>query len=137
MSTTEYIFDGMVKWAQVQRPDKKYQDYRLLFYPGDAETRKAVKATGTMCKIKEDDDGFFYQFRSEIKPDVTDADGKEFTGLIGNGSKARIRITVEKFTSAKHGDIARTKLTGVVITNLVPYEKKEATVTEEKADLPA
>lgn len=140
MSTTEYIFDGKVKWAQVQRPDKKYNDYRLLFYPGDADTRKAIKSTGTMCKIKEDDDGFFYQFRSEIKPTVTDAEGNPFTGLIGNNSDVTVRITVEKFTSPKHGDVARTKLVGVVITKLIPYEKKEAEATVEtadKADLPA
>lgn len=137
MAIQEYEFEGTVKWAQVQRPDKKYGDYRLQFYPGDADTRKAVKATGTMCKVKEDDDGFFYTFRSEIQPSVTDAAGNPFAQLIGNGSSAAVRITVEKFVSQQHGDVARTKLKAVIVTKLIPYEKKEtpaatATVTTEE-----
>lgn len=121
MSTVEYLFDGMVKWAHLQSPNKKYGDYRLSFYPKDSDTRKAVKATGTMCGVKEDDDGFYYTFRSEIQPVITDGEGRPITALVGNNSKATIRITVEKFTSAKHGEIARTKLTGVAVTELVPF----------------
>lgn len=142
MSTTEYIFDGSVKWAQVQRPSKKYNDYRIQFFPVDDATRKAVKATGTMCKIKEDEDGFFYTFRSEIKPSITDDKGQPITAFIGNGSKVTVRITVEKFVSPQHGDVARTKLTGIVVTDLIPFEPKPqegaatATATASQ-DLPA
>ena len=132
MSKQEYHFDGTLQFAQLQRPDKKYNDYRLKFYPKDAATRKAIKETGTQCNVHEDDDGFYFQFKNEIRPNVTDAEGNPVTALVGNGSTATMRIMVEKFTSAKYGDIARTKLTGVVITNLIPYEpKKEATVTVE------
>lgn len=138
MAITEYTFEGMLKWAQVQRPDKKYNDYRLQFYPADADTRKAVKATGTMCKVKEDDDGFYYTFRSEIQPTVTDMSGNPVTVLIGNGSTAQVTVTVEKFVSKQHGDVARTKLVSVVLKSLIPYERAEPTVTAEAAvDLPA
>lgn len=128
----EYEFDGMIKWAQVQSPNQRYGDYRLQFYPKDGSTRKAIKGTGTMCHVKEDDDGFFYTFRSEIQPSVTDTEGNPITAFVGNNSEATVRITVEKFTSAQYGEIARTKLVGLVVTKLVPYTpKKEAETSEE------
>ena len=133
----EYIFEGTFQWAQIQRPDKKYNDYRIKFYPADAAVRKAIKETGTQCHVKEDDDGFFYNFKNEIQPVVTDGDGNPVTALVGNGSTGAVRIMVEKFTSQKYGEIARTKLTGVVIRNLIPYEPKEpGTSTAEQAPIP-
>lgn len=136
----EYTFEGMFKWAQVQRPDRKYGDYRLTFYPADAPTRKAIKETGTQCHVKEDDDGFFYSFKSEIQPAVTDAQGNPITALVGNGSKGVVRIMVEKFTSAKYGEIARTKLTGVVVTDLIEFVPKTQDAPApipEASDIPA
>lgn len=131
MAKQEYTFRGKAKWAQVYK-QSQYEDYRLNFFPDDA-TRKAIKATGTKCGIKDDKDGdgLYYTFRSKIKPPVVDKEGKPFTALIGNGSTVSIQLSVEDFTS-QYGPNSRTVLLGVVVEEHVPYEKKE----EQKA-LPA
>lgn len=95
-----YVFEGIVKWAKVFKPDAKYGKYSLQFYPTD-EVRKEMKPVfaGTKTALKEDDDGFFYtigrdpdSFRSPGKPVVVDAAGNEFKRLIGNGSRCEIII---------------------------------------------
>jgi hypothetical protein len=135
MAKKEYEFHGKAYYAQVHRPDSRYNDYRIKFYPADADTRRAIKATGTQCNVKEDDNGFFYQFKNEIQPTVVDTQGNPVTALIGNGSDVILKIMVEDFVSTKYGEIHRTKFVGLVVTNLIPYEKKEVTATD--ATLPA
>lgn len=131
---TEYIFEGKLTYPFLQNYNQKYEKYSTNFYPSSPEDRKAIKATGTKCGLKEDDKGdFFYTFTApkDEKPQVTDAEGQPIpaTVLIGNGTEARVKITVEKFTSAKWGDIARTRLVGVVIDKLIEYVKPVASET--------
>jgi hypothetical protein len=132
-----YTFSGKIAWASVTKPNK-YDKFSLNFYPQGGEDRKAIKATGIRNGIKEDDgaksgvEGFFYVFRSEAQPSVTDSDGNPVTVLIGNGSEADITISVEKFNTKDYGEVTRSKLVSVVVTKLIPYEKPaEATGTAE------
>lgn len=135
MSLETFKFSGRLFWAQVQKPDKKYGDYRIKFYPKDDETRKAVKATGTKCGVKEDDNGFFYVFKNEVRPVVQDGEGNPVTTLLGNGSEADITLTVESFISPKFGPTARTRLAEVTVTKLIPYNPPETPAV--KTELPA
>lgn len=132
-----YTFSGKIAWAFVSKPNS-YGKFSLNFYPKDGEDRKAVKATGIRNGIKEDDgsksgvEGFFYVFRSDAAPSVTDSNGDPVTVLVGNGSEADITISVEKFMTKDYGEVTRSKLVSVVLTTLIPYEKKEpATVSTE------
>jgi hypothetical protein len=117
----EYTFEGTVRWAFVTNVNQ-YGKFSLNLYVDD-KTRKAIKATGTKNGLKEDDQGFYYVFRSDEKPVVVDGAGQPVTEIVGDGSKVRIAVTVEKFDS-KHGPNARTKLKTVVVDELVPYESK-------------
>lgn len=132
MAKQEFTFQGKAKWAQLLNKSK-YEDYRLSFYPADDSVRKAIKATGTKCGVKEDDDGFFYTFRSPVQPPVMTKDGAPVTSLIGNGSDVTIKLQVEDFVSPTFGPTARTILLGVTVDNLIPYEKKETSKTEVPA----
>jgi hypothetical protein len=143
--TTEFYFKGKIFWAFVHKTDK-YDKYSFNFVPEDAEVRKAVKATGVRNGIKEDKDGnLFYKFRRDAKDGpiyVTDPEGKPIESLIGNGSDVVVKLGVEKFVSPTHGPVVRSKVLGVVVTNLIPYEKKEAApdpdrpVAEKPAGMP-
>lgn len=124
----EYTFEGEVSYAFIIKPNR-YGKYSMNFYPKSDADRKAVKATGLRNSVKEDDRGFYYTFRSEIAPSVTDSKGEPVKDFIGDGSSVKATLTVERFTSATHGEITRGKLVGVVVTNLVPYVKKEGTAT--------
>jgi hypothetical protein len=132
MAVKTYTFSGMFKWAFIINPSPKYENYSLRVYPADAETRRAVKATGVRNNTKEDDDGFYYQFRNDNKPEVVMADGSPVDKLVGDGTTGRIQLEVEDFVSAKWGNVVRSKLTGVIIDNLIPYEVQ----TEAATDLP-
>lgn len=128
MAKQTYFFTGKFKWAKLQSPDQKYSTYSLQFYPKSDEDRRAIKATGTKCNAKEDDDGWFYTFRNPEKPEVIDNKGEVVTALVGNGSEGSIKILVESFESPKWGKVVRTRLLGVKLDKLIEYvpEKKEA-----------
>ena len=126
MSKAEFTFSGKAKYFMF-RNQSKYGDFRMNFFPADDATRKAVKATGTKCGVKEDDgarggpDGFFYTFVN--KDNNLIVEGVPEGALVGNGSDVTITISVEQFVSPKFGPTARTRLEKVVVTNLIPYEK--------------
>jgi hypothetical protein len=130
----EYIFKGTVKWL-TNFQSKEYGNYNFLFFPTDAATRKAVKDTGIRNGVKEDDDGFYYTFRSDEPFVVLDAEGKVYSGKIGNGSTVDLRLVVEKFDTAKYGRVARGTIESVVITKLVEYNPEPK--VEAKTEVPA
>lgn len=142
MAKQEYTFFGKAKWMQFLKPDRKYGDYRLSFYPADDATRKAIKATGTKCGVKEDDgskgepEGFYYAFKADKPFPVTDPQGNDITVPIGNGSDIQLTISVDDFVSPKFDPTARTRVESVVVTNLLKYDppKKDA---PKAATLPA
>lgn len=139
MSTTTHTFKGKVSY--VMRKANDWGKFTMNFYPPTAADRKAIKETGVKNKTKEDDgaksgvEGLFYTFRNSDAFPIT-LEGKEFTGLIGNGSEVELTLEVETFKSPVHGPQARSKVTGINITSLIPYDP-EAKKSEASAVLPA
>lgn len=119
---TQHEFEGSFKWVRKDTPNK-WGKYSLSFYPKDAAVRKAVKETGIRNSVKEDDDGFYYDLRSDRPYPVVDASGDEISVLVGNGSSGGITLTVETFQSAQYGLVTRSNVAEVCITNLIPYER--------------
>lgn len=133
MATQFFYIEGIVNWAKVQEPVLKYgsetdYEWTLNFKPFN---KAELKASGS--RKKEKDDGFFALSRNTIR---NSADGEieetpptvllknhetgeneVYTGLIGNGSKAIVKIAVYDTRMGKG-----TRLEGLVVTELVPYE---------------
>lgn len=131
------FFEGTVKWVKARTPDK-FNKYTIDLYP-DAETRKAIKATGARLSLKEGEDGFYYTFRRATElggrtlspPTVVDADGAEFDGNIGNGSKAIVKLELYEYKGGV-GDDGKPynggkalRWEGIKILELVEYKKPE------------
>jgi hypothetical protein len=89
-----YQFRGSVTYAYLGTTNK-FDKYSLNFFPIDDATRKAVKATGTRCGVKENDKGFFYTFTNLKKPFVI-KDGAPFEEILGDGTVVEIELTVEE-----------------------------------------
>lgn len=140
---TYHTFAGTLKWAQIRRPNK-FGVYSVNLYV-DKETRSAIKATGFRGRINEDDDGFYYSFRrphektfkngAEVlgPPEVT-VNGKEFDGLIGNGSTAELTVEIYDFPAGIGPDGKPytagkgSRLMKIDVKDLIEYKKDEAPV---------
>lgn len=135
MSTQTYTVAGTIKW--LNRKPNEWGNYTVSFYPADASVRAELRGSGIRNKMKEDDDGLYYTFKTgEGQPfEVTDQNGDTITALVGNGSKGLVRLEVETFKSAKHGDVTRSKVIGVVVTELIVYEPPQK--PEASSELPA
>jgi hypothetical protein len=127
MAIKQYTFSGVIEYPHLAAPNK-YEKFSLDFFPKDNEDRKAIKATGTKCSLKERDNkessqhgNFFFTFTSPDNPALV---GVPDGVLVGNGSEATVKLTVEDFMSAKWGKVVRTKLSEVRVTKLVAYEPK-------------
>lgn len=145
---SEHYFSGTAKWAKLKNPDK-FGKWSINLYV-DADTRKAIRATGSKLTAKEDDDGFFYTFGRKTRaswgevnpPTVVLADGTPFDGLIGNGSKVTVKIEVYDFKAgvdAQGNAYAAgkgTRLVGVRVDELVVYQKPEETAPTASAGAP-
>ena len=89
MATTEYVFEGKVKWCKVYPGQvNKWGRLTLNFYPKDTKTRTAIRDLGLRNGLNEDEDGFFYTFSKKLDDKmhphpiiVVDADGKPATVL--------------------------------------------------------
>ena len=139
MAKQDYVFEGKAAW--VSKKPNKWGKFSLNFYPDDAAGRKAVKDTGIKNKVQEDDgsksgvEGLYYTLRSTSPYPILDTSGNEVEGMIGNGSRIQVHLMVETFDSKEHGPQARSELSHVVVTDLIPYEPK--TDTDNQAELPA
>lgn len=140
MTTTvkDYIFTGKANWIKSTPSvfDDGTSAYTMSFYPDNADTRKAVQATGTKAKPRLDDETgeAFFSFRNKEAPyKIIDEQGQDITALVGNGSEVKIKLNVEAFTSPKYGASARTKLLEVMVTKLVAYEKPVVEDTDASA----
>jgi hypothetical protein len=130
----EYTFSGKGSWVSTKSHTFPNGDevWSMSFYPRTAADRKEILATGIKNKPALDDDGLpFFKFRNKTGPyKILNPDGSELTALVGNGSDVDIKLVVETFHSQKFGPQARSTLTEVIVTGLVPYEKP-AEATEE------
>jgi nitrogen fixation protein FixH len=146
MAKQEYIFSGKAAWVGTKGTDfndGKGPVWSLAFYPRTAADRKEVQATGIKNKPMIDDgkgieEGLiFFRLRNNQGPySIIDSKGEPLTVPVGNGSEVMLKLLVETFNSEKHGPQARSWVTEVMVTDLIPYVKEEAAKTETKADLP-
>lgn len=128
MATEIFYFTGTAQWLKARKPDEKYNNYSVDLYLDDT-SMKVFKASGLQLEVKKDDKGEFVKFRrphaKPIKnemvefgpPKILDKDGKtEFDGLVGNGSKVTIKVSVYDSMKGKghRWESAR-------IDELVPY----------------
>lgn len=105
MATKFFDLTGTVKWAKVRKPDDKYNNWTVNFYP-DERSWRIFQDSGLQIRPKEDEDGKFVIFRrpaeklikSELvkfePPKVWDANNQAFDGIIGNGSSATVKVAV-------------------------------------------
>lgn len=145
MSKREYYFSG--KAGYVSKNGRKFgeepEKWSMRLYPRTAADRAEIKATGIKNKTQEDDgvksgvEGLYYTFRSNTPYPITDKDGNDITVLVGNGSEVTVKLEVEAFNSPKYGAQARSKLLGVIVTNLIEYKPEEAKDEASSGELPA
>lgn len=133
MATQFFYLEGTVNWAKVQEPVLKYgseteYEWTLDFKPLDPS---AIKASGSRKKAR--DDGFYKFNRSTVRykdgveepndpptillQNAETGENDPYNGLIGNGSKAIVKIAVYDTKMGKG-----TRLEGLVVTELVEYE---------------
>ena len=55
MATKFIDLTGKVKWVKVRKPDRKYNNWTLNFYPDD-RSRKIYDESGLQIRYKQDDD---------------------------------------------------------------------------------
>ena len=106
--STKYIYlRGPVKWAQVRKPDEKYQNYKVNVYLDEA-SKKVFNEAGLRLEAKQDEDGTYWTFRRPVEklikgevvkfgpPKLLNADNTDFPddALIGNGSDITVKIAV-------------------------------------------
>lgn len=151
MAISTHFASGIAEWAQVKRPNK-FNNWSINLYT-DKATRKDIKSLGIRSNPKEGNDaygdGWFITFRRPVSktwkgtvtqlepPQLLNADGTPFDGLIGNGSKVTVKFEVYDFnggvdaTGVKYDGGKAARLVAVRIDELVPYEP------EAKEDAPA
>lgn len=102
---TTYFFSGTAKWTGKKL--NKFDKYTTDLYLDDASL-SIFKTSGIRVSPKQDQDGETYYKLSRPKdltkkdgqvidlgpPEFLNADGSEFTGLIGNGSKVTVKVAV-------------------------------------------
>lgn len=145
MAKREYYFSG--KAGYVSKTGRKFGEepmkWSMRLYPRTAADRAEIKATGIKNKTQEDNgaksgvEGLFYTFRSDSQYPITDKDGNDITAMVGNGSDATVKLEVEVFNSPKYGAQARSKLLGVIVTNLIEYKPEEPKDETSSGELPA
>lgn len=102
---SNYFFSGTVKWAGKKLG--KYDKYTYDVYL-DKPSLAVFKESGIRVSPKEDNDGNTFYKLSRNKdltkkdgtvidlgpPPFLNADGSEYDGLIGNGSKVTVKVAV-------------------------------------------
>jgi hypothetical protein len=143
MATQKVFFSGTFKWAKLNEKnasvypdDDKGPFCSVDFYFDNKDDLKVFKSfkTRNTVKIDEETGEQFVQFRRylnhksipefggvpEVKIKNEEGEVSDFTDLIGNLTKGTIKLSVYD-----HAYGTACRLEGVLITKLVPYEKKE------------
>jgi hypothetical protein len=141
MAIKEYTFAGTGSWISKNAYTFQNGDvvWSMSFYPKTAADRKEIMATGIKNKPILDDDGLpYFKFRNKTEAyAILNPDGSPVEGLVGNGSEVLIKLVVETFNSPKFGPQARSALTEVIVTKLVPYEKPAEAAGTSSEEVPA
>lgn len=133
MASKYYYFSGIINWAKVHAPDKKYDVYTLDLVL-DGASRKMYEDSGLKLKLRESEDGDYIKLRrpltKTIKNEVIDLGPPEVllknkdgefeptTKLIGNGSRGVCKVRVYDSAMGKGHELQT-----VAIEDLVEYEE--------------
>lgn len=129
MATKTFYFSGTCKWAKLNKPDTKYNNFGIDLYL-DEKSWDAFKKSELQLKVKKDDDGSFVSFKRPVsklikgelvdfgKPEMLDAGGQPMDNeiLVGNGSEVTCKVVV--YDSAKGKGH---RLEAVRVDNLIEY----------------
>lgn len=128
MSTAIYRFYGTSKWAKIQEPDAKYNNYQIDLYMDDASWR-LFKKTGLQLKTRESEDGEYVTFRRPVqkiikgklvelgKPAVVNPLGQALDILVGNGSEVCVEVSVYDTIKGKAHTMEKVEVIGLVEYN--------------------
>jgi len=132
MSSETLYLTGEVYWAKLKKPDEKYNNFTIDFYPNEVSADK-IKGSGLQVQEKEGESGrFFYKFRRPVSkiiknelvkfgpPSVLDKENKPFEGIVGNGSEVTIKLTVFDTIKGKGH-----RLEAVRVERLVEYSPED------------
>lgn len=105
MATDIIYLTGICKWAKFKKPDEKYNNFTVDFYPRkDAQDK--INNSGLQVTPKEDENGSYYKFRRPMTklinnevvtfgpPQILNKDNEPFDGFVGNGSEVTLKLAV-------------------------------------------
>lgn len=137
MSKAYVTLKGKIKWAhRLFVPDnfkgKEFYSVSLEMTPENFEVIKTLGTHGPQRKtinaiknsVDRNDGVMYYTARSSFKPEVVDKKLNPYTGSIGNGTVANVKLMHEDVVD-KDGDYTRIKLVGVQVLDVVEYESKD------------
>ena len=132
MSSETLYLTGEAYWAKLKKPDEKYNNFTIDFYPNE-EAADKIKGSGLQVQEKDGEFGRpFYKFRRPVSkiiknelvkfgpPVVLDKENKPFDGIVGNGSEVTIKLTVFDTIKGKGH-----RLEAVRVENLVEYNPED------------
>jgi hypothetical protein len=147
MATETDYLSGVGYWCKVHKPDAKYGNYVIDFYP-DKASEKLMKDVGIQVTAKESEHGRYYRLRREAEgvvkgeavaygpPKVVIGTGKknengvEITEdtkkLIGNGSEITVKVSVYDTRKGKGH-----RMEAIRVDKLVEFVPSERPATEE------
>lgn len=129
MATTTHYFSGPVSWAKLRQDNLDTYNAddpkSKITLSMNKEDYDRLKSTGSRLRPKINDEGmyditFSRRFNADDNgglPDVIDANGNPFDGLVGNGSKCTIKFVVYDTRLGK-----ATRLEAVRVDELVEYD---------------
>ena len=126
MASKYFKFSGKCMWAQLQKPDPKYDNYKVTLIMDGANLEK-LKQSGLQLEPKMTDDGVTVTFRRPskklIKSEIVEFGPPKVSGnpdnkLVGNGSTVEVDVVVYDTMKGKGH-----RLEAVKVLDLVEYVK--------------
>jgi hypothetical protein len=147
---TQYdTVSGKLSWAVLVRPDPTFNCWSINLHPtpDSLEKIREWQSRGMKNTIKKDEDGWFVKFRCPVNkkrkdgtiwafeaPEVKDVSGQPIDGSrVGNGSDGVLRLEIYEHPTPGGGKAIASRLVGVKVIDLVPYEP--AVETDEQGEV--
>jgi hypothetical protein len=141
--TEHFTFDGEARWLKVFEPDQ-YQDGPKRYVVNllvDEENHDNFLDSGIRTRVREEEGKYLLKFvrdhdAKELtsgdkigggRPNIVDADGEKWTkGVIGNGSKIRVSVSVYDTKMGKGH-----RLNSIKVLEHVPFDDDRREREEE------
>lgn len=145
--TETYYIQGKVTWFRAKVPNK-WNKWSVQIHPNNEglETIRELQARGMKNQLKKDDNGYYTNFSRPVTKEtstgrilsfepvqVFDADGKPFSGDVGNDSDVTLKIEVYQHATPGGGKAIAARWVSARIDNLVPFDAKRDLNESEKA----